>query len=151
MAMQRILMVCLGNICRSSLAEGILKSKINSEAVFVASAGTSDYHFNENPDERAIAIAKENGIDISTQQSRKFIVKDFDDFDTIYVMDKSNYSDVLRLARNNEDKKKVKLILNEAFPERDREVPDPYYGGDKGFVDVYKILDMACDVIASKL
>jgi len=144
-------MVCLGNICRSPLAEGILKSKVNKNTVFVDSAGTSDYHTGESPDERAIAIAKENKVDITQQKSRKFILEDFDIYDVIYVMDKSNYSNVLVLARNNEDKQKVKLILNEAYPNKDRDVPDPYYIGGKGFVDVYKILDMACSVIASKL
>ncbi len=144
----KILMVCLGNICRSTLAEGILKSKVNTQKVIVDSAGTADYHFGESPDERAIAIAKENGIDISQQHSRNFIVTDFDNFDIIYVMDKSNYSTILSLARNNEDKQKVKLILNELYPQKDRDVPDPYYEGDKGFVLVYKILNKVCDVIA---
>lgn len=149
--MKKILMVCLGNICRSPLAEGILKSKVDENTVFVESAGILDYHRGESPDDRAIAIAKENKVDISQQRSRKFILKDFDIYDVIYVMDKANYSNILVLARNNKDKQKVRLILNEAYPNKDRDVPDPYYIGDKGFVDVYKILDMVCSVIASKL
>lgn len=148
-------MVCLGNICRSSLAEGILKEKVDNSKVFIDSAGTIDYHFGEFPDGRSIAIAKENGIDISQQRSRKFLTTDFDVFDVIYAMDKSNYSTILSLARNNEDKQKVKLILNELYPEKDREIPDPYYDGEKGFVIVYKLLDKlldkVCDKIASNL
>jgi len=144
-------MVCLGNICRSPLAEGILKSKIFSFKTFVDSAGTGAYHVGEKPDKRSISIAKTYGIDISSQKARKFIVADFDLFDLIYVMDNSNYSNVISLARNENDKAKVKLILNEVFPNEDLDVPDPYYGGDFGFKNVYKMLDEACDVIAKKI
>ena len=144
-------MVCLGNICRSPLAEGILKSKIFSFKTFVDSAGTGAYHVGEKPDKRSISIAKTYGIDISSQKARKFIVADFDLFDLIYVMDNSNYSNVISLARNENDKAKVKLILNEVFPNEDLDIPDPYYGGDFGFKNVYKMLDEACDVIAKKI
>jgi protein-tyrosine phosphatase len=149
--MTKVLMVCLGNICRSPLAEGILKSKIFSFKTFVDSAGTGAYHVGEKPDKRSISIAKTYGIDISSQKARKFIVADFDLFDLIYVMDNSNYSNVISLARNENDKAKVKLILNEVFPNEDLDVPDPYYGGDFGFKNVYKMLDEACDVIAKKI
>lgn len=144
-------MVCLGNICRSPLAEGLLKSKVDPQKVFVDSAATSDYHIGHIPDERSISIARQNNLDITSQKGRQFQVSDFDEFDHIYVMDMSNYHDVLSLARNEEDKKKVKLILNEIFPEENVEVPDPYFGGEDGFKNVYDMLDQACDKIAKKL
>jgi protein-tyrosine phosphatase len=149
--MTNILMVCLGNICRSPLAEGILKSKVFSFKTFVDSAGTGAYHVGEKPDRRSINIAKENGIDISNQKARKFSVKDFDEFDLIYVMDNSNYEDVISLARNEDDKKKVNLLLNEIFPDENLDVPDPYYGGEFGFKNIYKMLDEACEIIAKKV
>ena len=144
-------MVCLGNICRSPLAEGILKSKLFRANVVIDSAGTGAYHINEKPDQRSITIAKINGIDITNQLARKFLVKDFDEFDIIYVMDQSNYKDVIELARNEDDIKKVKMILNEVFPNENLDVPDPYIGGNFGFKNVYKMLDEACDIIAKKL
>ncbi len=144
-------MVCLGNICRSPLAEGILKSKLFRANVVIDSAGTGAYHINEKPDQRSIAIAKINGIDITNQRARKFFVKDFDEFDIIYVMDNSNYRDVIKEARNEDDIKKVKMILNEVFPNENLDVPDPYTGGNFGFKNVYKMLDEACDIIAKKI
>ena len=144
-------MVCLGNICRSPLAEGILKSKINSEAIFVDSAGTGAYHVGNLPDKRSIEVAKKYGLDITNQRARKFVVSDFDEFDFIYTMDESNYYNILDLARNKEDESKVKMILNESQPNRNLSVPDPYYGGNQGFEIVYKMLDDACKVIADKL
>ena len=144
-------MVCLGNICRSPLAEGILKSKVYSFKTFVDSAGTGAYHIGKKPDVRSIAIAKLNGLDITDQKARKFTVEDYDNFDIIYAMDNSNFDDILVLARNDEDKAKVKLILNEVFPDENLDVPDPYYGGDFGFRNVYKMLDEACDIIAKNL
>ncbi len=144
-------MVCLGNICRSPLAEGILKSKLFRANVIIESAGTGAYHINERPDVRSINIAKINGIDISGQRARKFSLKDFDEFDLIYVMDSSNYRDVIKMAKNEEDRKKVKMILNEVFPNENLDVPDPYVGGDFGFKSVYNMLDEACDIIAKKI
>jgi protein-tyrosine phosphatase len=149
--MTKILMVCLGNICRSPLAEGILKSKLFTKEIIIDSAGTGSYHIGELPDERSIAVAKANGIDITNQRAREFVVNDFDAFDYIYVMDTYNYNAVLKLARNEEDKLKVKLILNEVFPNENLDVPDPYPGGDYGFKNVYKMLDEACSVIANKI
>lgn len=144
-------MVCLGNICRSPLAEGILRSKVYSHKAFIDSAGTGAYHVGKKPDKRSISVASENGIDITNQKARKFTAKDFENFDLIYVMDQSNYRNVVNLARDEEDKLKVKLILNEVFPGEDLDVPDPYYGGDFGFKNVYNMLDEACVVISKKI
>lgn len=143
-------MVCLGNICRSPLAEGILKSKIFSFNTYIDSAGTGAYHVGEKPDKRSIAVANTNGIDISNQKARKFTVEDFDFFDIIYVMDNSNYKNVISLARNSQDSAKVKLILNEVFPNENLDVPDPYHGGEFGFKNVYNMLNEACDIIAKR-
>jgi len=149
--MTKVLMVCLGNICRSPLAEGILKSKINGQHVFVDSAGTGAWHSGELPDKRSIAVAKKNGIDLSDQRARLFLVEDFDRFDHIYVMDQSNYKNVCRLAPDEEAMNKVQLILNEIHPDQNREVPDPYYGGDSGFDHVFQMLNEACDIIKQKI
>ena len=148
--MTRILMVCLGNICRSPLAEGILKSKIFLKNVEVDSAGTGNYHVGGLPDKRSIAIAKEYNLDITGQRARQFSVADFDNFDIIYAMDNSNHRNILRLARNEDDKQKVKLILNEVFPEENLDVPDPYTGGKHGFAAVYVMLEQACEIVANK-
>lgn len=148
--MTKILMVCLGNICRSPLAEGILKSKLSNDFM-VDSAGTANYHTGSAPDKRSIAVARKYGLDISNLSGRQFDIKDFDTFDMIYVMDASNFQNVVKLARNDEDIAKVKLILNEIHPNKNYEVPDPYYGGDHGFENVYQMLDEACNNIVKKL
>lgn len=146
----KILMVCLGNICRSPLAEGILQAKVSSN-IIVDSAGTSGHHQGELPDERSIEVAKKHGINITHQRSRKFTVLDFDEFDLIYTMDSSNYNNVVNLARNNKDAEKVKMILNEVHPNENINVPDPYYGGNDGFENVYKMLNEACNIISHKI
>jgi protein-tyrosine phosphatase len=146
-----ILMVCLGNICRSPLAEGILASKLPKNKFTVDSAGTGSWHIGNQPDERSVAIAKKNKIDISQQKGRQFSANDFDAFDYIYVMDNSNYWDVIQFADNQAQTEKVQLILNELFPDENVDVPDPYFGMPNGFDSVYKMLDEACDVIAKKL
>jgi protein-tyrosine phosphatase len=143
-------MVCLGNICRSPLAEGILQSKVSDNA-FVDSAGTAAYHVGELPDKRSIAVARKYGIDLTNQRAKKFSEKDFDTYDLIYAMDESNYQNILALSRNNEDEQKVKLILNEIDANLNLNVPDPYYGGNDGFENVYQMLDEACEIIASKI
>jgi len=149
--MVRVLMVCLGNICRSPLAEGILRSKTKSTAIFIDSAGTGGWHIGELPDPRSIEIARVNHIDITDQTCRKFVQSDFDDFDLIYVMDKSNFFDVTSMARNDQDRAKVKLILEELYPGRSMEVPDPYFDERQGFEKVFAMLDAACDRIVNKL
>ncbi len=148
---QKILMVCLGNICRSPLAEGILQSKLPKDKFIVDSAGTGEWHVGKQPDSRSIAIADKKGLDISRQKGRQFNSQDFKDFDYIYVMDGSNYNDVLSLAKNDEEKDKVKLLLNELFPGENVDVPDPYFGLQNGFESVYDMIDQACDIIAEKL
>lgn len=144
-------MVCLGNICRSPLAQGILESKVKDKDVFVDSAGTGAYHVGELPDKRSIEVAQKYGIDLTTQRARQFKVSDFDEFDIIYVMDRSNRDNILQLARSKSDAAKVKLILNELDSDLDFEVPDPYFGGDAGFEHVYELLNKACDRITRRL
>lgn len=143
-------MVCLGNICRSPLAHGILESKLPSDLFFIDSAGTGNYHIGSPPDERSIEVAKQNNIYISSQKCRQFQISDFDDFDIIYVMDESNYRNVTKLARNSVDKNKVHFILD-SLDETIKEVPDPYYGNHKDFESVFDIIDSACSIIASDL
>jgi protein-tyrosine phosphatase len=149
--MVKILMVCLGNICRSPLAEGLLASKLPADKFLVDSAGTGSWHIGSQPDKRSVAIAQQNGLDISCQKGRQFSVADFDAFDHIYVMDASNCKDVLKLARNEADRAKVKLILDELFPGERVDVPDPYFGMERGFETVYDMLNQATTIIADKL
>lgn len=146
-----ILMVCLGNICRSPLAEGILQSKLSKDHYFVDSAGTSNWHVGKSPDPRSIEVAREMDVDLTQQKARQFTLKDFENFDYIYAMDKANLSDILDMAPNEEAKAKVNLLLNECHPDMDYEVPDPYYGGNGGFLRVYDMIDEACEAIAGKL
>ena len=144
-----ILMVCLGNICRSPLAEGILKSKLPESTFLIDSAGTANYHVGNPPDRRSIAVGKKYGIDISKQKARQFQVEDFDEFDILFVMDAANYRSLQQKARNENDKKKIKLILNECYPQQNRAVPDPYWNDD-GFELVYQLLDDACEAFVQK-
>ncbi len=151
--MTRILMVCLGNICRSPMADGLLRRKVKEEnlAVFVDSAGTANYHIGKKPDQRMCQTAIANQTNINDLRARQFVVEDFDLFDRIYAMDKENQTNILRLARNSQDKEKVELILNELNPGSDQGVPDPYYGTSKDFQEVYSLLDHATDVVISKI
>lgn len=142
-------MVCLGNICRSPLAEGILVSKVD-DCVKVDSAGTANYHIGHAPDPRSVEVAKKHGLDISHLRGRQFSVEDFDNFDRIYVMDASNYNNVKKLERTSSDMEKVGLILNELNAGMNEVVPDPYFGGDEGFEKVYQMLDAATDKIIDK-
>lgn len=134
-------MVCLGNICRSPLAHGIFQDLVADHNIKVDSAGTANYHIGAAPDPRSIEIAAKKGIDISLQQARQFVVDDFDQFDYIYVMDKSNLQNILQLARTEEDRTKVRLLIGNA------EVEDPYYGGTDGFAIVYDKIHKACQHI----
>ncbi len=146
----KILMVCLGNICRSPLAEGILQHKLG-ETHQVDSCGTSAYHRGEAPDARSIQVAQNNGVDISNQQSRPINQNDLNDFDVIYVMDEKNYHDVIALATDESQQQKVKLILQENSNSDLLEVPDPYYGKMSDFEYVYQLLEEATDVIADRI
>lgn len=147
----KILMVCLGNICRSPLAEGILASKLPKDKFIVDSAGTGNYHIGKQPDKRSVDIAMRKGIDISYQKARQFQVEDFYNYDHIYVMDSSNFRNVIEVAPDEQSEKKVRLILDELFPNEKVDVPDPYFGLENGFVTVYDLLDEVCEIIAEKL
>ncbi len=144
-------MVCLGNICRSPLAEGILSAKAKSKNLNweVDSAGTGGWHSGEMPDRRSIEIAKKNGIDITNQRARKVRSTDFEDFDYIFAMDTNNFQDLIKWTLDDAERAKIKLILNEIYPNEERSVPDPYWD-DNGFEKVFKMLDAACSKIIEK-
>lgn len=148
----KILMVCLGNICRSPIADGLLRKKVEEHGldIKVDSAGTSAHHIGEKPDERMRKTAKSFGTPIDFIRARQFTIEDFDAFDIIYAMDQSNYNNIITLAENDADKAKVKLFLNELYPNENRAVPDPYFGGEQGFIDVYKMVDATTDKIIEK-
>lgn len=147
----KILMVCLGNICRSPLAEGILQNKISRLGLNwqVDSAGTGSWHVGESPDHRSVAIARKYGIDISQQRARQFRSADLQEFDLIFAMDSSNYQNILSLANSSEEEEKVEMIMNLVQPGYNQNVPDPYYDND-GFEQVFRMLDEACDRIIDK-
>lgn len=148
----KILFVCLGNICRSPIAEGILNKKLEEKGIKaeVESAGFESYHINEPPDPRALKIAQNRGIDISNSKCRLFVAEDFDNFDKIYVMDTSNYRDVQFFARTDDDMDKVHYLLS-VIDGQNNSVPDPYYGGESGFENIYKLIDDACGKIVDLL
>jgi protein-tyrosine phosphatase len=149
----KILMVCLGNICRSPMAEGIMRSKIEKYKLSaeVDSAGFESFHTGDPPDFRAIREMKKHGIDITQQKSRLFRKSDFEAFDRIYVMDSGNYNDVRSAAHYPDQMKKVDYILNVLYPVSNKPVPDPYYGGDDGFSNTYRLLDSATELIALEI
>lgn len=147
----KILMVCLGNICRSPLAEGILTSKLPKNDFLVDSAGTGHWHVGNPPDKRSILTAEKNGIDITNQRGKLFKPSFFQEYDYIYAMDTNNYADVIKMAKNEDEKKKVKLILDELFPGENVDVPDPYNGIQSNFDQVFEMLEEACESIANKL
>jgi len=142
----KLLMVCLGNICRSPLAEGIMQHLADEQGLNwqVDSAGTGSWHVGEGPDRRSVRAARNHGIDISRQVCRQFRLKDFSDFDHIFVMDKYNLSDVLAMAPDEEATARVKLLLG------NREVPDPYYD-DSQFEPVFQLVEQGSKEIISKL
>ena len=147
----KILMVCLGNICRSTLAEGILKNKTENLDVFTDSAGTAGYHIGSPPDRRSIEIADKYNINLRNQRARQFSRADFEKFDIIYAMDTNNYAHLKALSKNQEEREKIRLILNEINPDLWQSVPDPYYGGEDGFQKVYDMLDQATDKIITQI
>lgn len=142
-------MVCLGNICRSPMAEGVLrhKSEKAGKNFIIDSAGTSNYHIGETPDLRAVKKMEEYTIDISSLSARQFKKSDFQQFDLILAMDENNFTNIMRMTENEEQKSKVKMILDYIYPNERMSVPDPYYGGDSGFENVYRLLDAACNEI----
>jgi protein-tyrosine phosphatase len=149
-----ILMVCLGNICRSPIAEGLLVSKLRKreiDHVLVDSCGFERYHLNESPDFRSVEVCNNHGVDISKQRQRLFKVSDFDKFDKIYVMDANNYSDVVSYARNINDVNKVDFITNVLTPGKNIPVPDPYYGGKDGFQKVFMMLSDCTEEIVNRI
>ena len=147
-----ILMVCLGNICRSPLAEGILRDKINQRNLDwkVDSAGTGHYHIGEAPHPLSQKVAKKHGVDISNLQARQFIKQDIELFDKIYVMDRNNYDDIRSICRSYWKEEKVDFLLNEIYPQENREVPDPWYGTEVNFHEVYAMLDLACSAVVNR-
>ena len=145
-------MVCLGNICRSPLAEGILQHKADAHHlnILVNSAGTGNYHIGEAPHQLSQKVANLNGVNISEQKCKQFKKTDFEEFDRIYVMDNDNYNDVKKMSGSYFAENKIDLILNELYPNQNREVPDPWYGGFEDFIKVYAMLDEVCEVIIKK-
>lgn len=147
----KIIMVCLGNICRSPLAEGIMKTKVREHNLNweVASAGTGSWHVGNLPDSRSIDVAHVHGLDITDQRAQQFKPSDLDHYDLVFAMDASNYQDILRLSNKDSQKGKVHMIMNMANPGMNQGVPDPYWGND-GFENVYQMLDLACEKIVEK-
>jgi protein-tyrosine phosphatase len=148
----KILFVCLGNICRSPLAKGIMADKIKRLHlnVEVDSAGFERFHNGDPADNRSLEVAAAHGIDLSDHVARMFSVRDFDNFDLIYVMDRINYNDVMGMARDSVDEQKVDYIMNLIDPGENRQVPDPWYGGKDGFEKVFRMLDEACNQLAKE-
>jgi protein-tyrosine phosphatase len=150
--MMKILMVCLGNICRSPLAEGILQYKANEAGLnwTVDSAGTNSYHIGEPPHPLSQKVARLNGIDICNQRARRFVKEDIDRYDKIYAMAEDVLDDIKRIAKEKYDPKKVDLFLNELYPGKNASVPDPWYGTEPGYHEVYELISNVCDEIVSK-
>jgi protein-tyrosine phosphatase len=148
----KILMVCLGNICRSPLGEGILQDKAFHAGLAwsVESAGTNNYHIGEPPHPLSQKVARQHGIDISGHRARKFIPEDFAVYDKIYAMAGDVMEDIRRIARNKFDASKASLLMNELYPGKDMDVPDPWYGPEPGYHEVYGLLDKVCDRIIEK-
>jgi protein-tyrosine phosphatase len=147
----KILMVCLGNICRSPLAEGIMKEKIKRLGLpwQVDSAGTGSWHVGELPDRRSIHTAIQQGIDIADQRARHFVASDLDNFDLILAMDEQNYQDILRQASGQDQRNKVAMIMDFVHPGEKISVPDPYWN-DSGFELVFTMLEKACEGVVQR-
>jgi protein-tyrosine phosphatase len=144
-----ILMVCLGNICRSPLAEGILQQKCKEAGLNwkIDSAGTNGFHNGEAPHFLSQKVASMNGVYISDQQSRKFILEDFNRFDKIYAMALDVKEEIKEIGKDQYISSKVDLLMNEVYPGQNKEVPDPFYGGEDGYHRVYEMIETACDAI----
>lgn len=147
--MEKILFVCLGNICRSPVAEGIMLHLIEQhklhDQLHVDSAGTAGYHIGEAPDQRTVRNAKKNGVDLSKLRARKFSHSDFDTFDRIFVMDESNFENVRSMTSDKKHRAKIDYLLNLSHAGKNLPVPDPYYGGEQGFEDVFHLVYKACE------
>ena len=145
-------MVCLGNICRSPLAEGILQKKAKELGLNwkVDSAGTNGYHNGEAPHRLSQKVARIHGIDISAQRSRKFSISDFDEFDKIYVMAGDVFDDLRRLSGKKFQPEKIDYLMNEVYPGENRDIPDPWYGGEEGYHEVFEMMERACDALVEK-
>ncbi len=145
-------MVCLGNICRSPLAEGILAEKARKAGLnwIVESAGTNHYHIGEPPHQLSQKVAKLNGIDICHQRARRFTPADFSNYDLIYALANDVMDDIRRMSSSHFDASKARLFMNELFPGQDLDVPDPWYGPEPGYHEVYKLIDAVCDSIIAK-
>jgi len=149
MKTRNILMLCLGNICRSPLAQGLMEKKASAKGLdwFIDSAGIGHWHIGKHPDKRSIKVAQENDLDITGQRARRFEVNDFEAFDNIYAMDIKNYETLMLLARTEEEKEKVTLIMDELHPKERLSVPDPFHDGEENFLAVYETLDKLTDAI----
>lgn len=145
-------MVCLGNICRSPLAEGILQKKAADADLTwqVESAGTNQYHIGEAPHPLSQKVAQMNGIDIRNQRARRFVASDFDRYDKIYALAEDVLEEIKRIAKDNYDPAKVALLMNELYPGENRNIPDPWYGPEPGYHEVYGMLDQVCNAIIRK-
>jgi protein-tyrosine phosphatase len=146
-------MVCLGNICRSPIADGLLLRKIKEQKLDaqVDSAGTANYHIGKAPDSRMIQTAAAHGTPIEFLRARQFSNQDFENFDHILVMDQSNYENVIRLAQSADDRNKIQFLLDYLYPNQKAAVPDPYYGSLEDFEQVYQLIDSATDALIQKL
>jgi protein-tyrosine phosphatase len=148
----RILIVCLGNICRSPLGEGILQQKAREAGLdwIVESAGTNSYHIGQPPHTLSQKVASKNGIDISCQRARLFVKEDFDRYDKIYAMANDVMEDIKRIGGEGCDMRRAKLFLEALFPGENMDVPDPWYGPEPGYHEVYALIEKACDAIIEK-
>jgi protein-tyrosine phosphatase len=148
----KILMVCLGNICRSPMAEGILQDKTFKAGLTwsIESAGTNSYHTGEPPHPLSQKVAKMNGIDIGQQRARRFTASDFKVYDKIYALAEDVVQDMKRIAGNKFDNNKVDLLMNELYPGKNMDVPDPWYGPEEGYHEAYKMIEKACNKIIEK-
>lgn len=148
----RILMVCLGNICRSPLAEGIMQHKAEQAGLdwTIDSAGTNSNHIGEAPHPLSQKVARLHGIDISQQRARRFMKADLDNYDIIYAMAEDVLMDIEHISGSKFDKQKVELFLNELYPGQNMDVPDPWYGPEPGYHEVFELLNKACDAVIEK-